>query len=166
LNVISYGEVGSDKPEVRVVLEPSEKANHTKGTPQGRSAAVRIGLEAARASGEKLGRQPVLREEDRVIAFTLLAQGKPYRQVADALGVSIGTISNLVASGESLNGEDPLWKLKAKVEECRRMIAESGPTRSLTELLASRQRAYDRLEAMIQAPSARKRKTKQRGRRR
>jgi DNA invertase Pin-like site-specific DNA recombinase len=56
---------------------------------------VRAGLDAARRKGVRLGRRPSV---DRAAVLRLRADGRSYRQIAKALGISHGAIADAIRS--------------------------------------------------------------------
>lgn len=61
-------------------------------------ARVKAGLEAARKKGKKLGRPSTITPETQAKVRRLSAQGKSHRRIAEMIGISNGSVANILGA--------------------------------------------------------------------
>jgi DNA invertase Pin-like site-specific DNA recombinase len=95
------------------ILEGMAVGDHTERSPfldQGRDIAelrrrllsqrIKAGLQAARERGDVGGRPTVVNDDRRAGTLSLRKQGEPIRAIARSIGVSVGTVHNVLAKRE------------------------------------------------------------------
>lgn len=95
------------------ILEGMAAGDHTERSPfldQGRDIAelrrrllsqrIKAGLQAARERGDVGGRPTVVNDDRRAAILSLRNQGEPIRAIARTIGVSVGTVHNVLAKRE------------------------------------------------------------------
>jgi DNA invertase Pin-like site-specific DNA recombinase len=95
------------------ILEGMAAGDHTERSPfldQGRDIAelrrrllsqrIKARLQAARERGDVGGRPTVVNDDRRAAILSLRKQGEPIRAIARSIGVSVGTVHNVLAKRE------------------------------------------------------------------
>lgn len=67
------------------------------------SRSIRIGMRKARASGIRLGRPPKVTAAQVEQVTAMYADGSTLRQIAEVVGLSRGTVHNIVRKGIKRN---------------------------------------------------------------
>ncbi|WP_275004183.1 helix-turn-helix domain-containing protein [Promicromonospora iranensis] len=71
------------------------------------SQRIKAGLQAARERGDVGGRPTVVNGDRRAGILSLREQGEPIRTIARSIGISVGTVHN-VLTGRSSDSKSPL----------------------------------------------------------